>query len=102
MPPQSSPQVFTVEYVVTDELDGVTEAPAFEVDPQDPDYEVPAPDGIYRREVDRLGLIDPDLGEGNTRGNRLVAWAWVRGPIAADASAAIEVIDDRNGLPPAV
>ena len=41
-------QMFTVEYQVPVDVDGVTPAPAFSFDPASPDYKAPDADGVVR------------------------------------------------------
>jgi hypothetical protein len=92
-------QSFTIEYLVTELLDGITEAPpivfepAFNATKFSPDSQVYA-----GGEVARLGLIDPDaVTGGGTFGPRCIPFLWIDTTAVGDPGAALDVVGVRAG-----
>lgn len=86
-------QTLCVQYLVSDELDGLTPAPQLAA---------PRSTGnvhqIYQPQnsIEKLGLIDPDFTpEGPASGisNRLLSFVWITGAQAGDADARVAVVD---------
>lgn len=99
-------QTFTVEYLISDLIDGVTPSPAFIPEneapsgPTDPeeleDVTEHDDDNIYRFNVTNLGLIDPDFGTGGTFGDRFIDALWIQSPTAGLAASTMAVLSTRT------
>ncbi len=93
LPSETTLQMFTVEYTVTRNLDLITPAPTFSIDPASEDYLAPDNDQIYRpAPVETLGFIDPDaiFGTG-AMGDRFLNVASIQSPITPPPNASIIV-----------
>lgn len=98
-------KTYCLDFTVTGSLDGTTVSPT--VDDSPPSAQNPGdPQNFFRREVENLGLIDPDYlpaqdedERRGTRGLRLVAFLWVSGPNAGEAGASVEIVDAVEGAP---
>ena len=99
-------QTYAVEFEVGGALDGETVQPSI-LDSPPSGLNPGDPQNLFRRSIDgNLGLIDPDylvpLNEDDrrgARGNRLVAFLWIEGPVAGDANASVDVVDAVGGTP---
>lgn len=98
-------QTYAVEFEVSGALDGSTVQPAI-LDSPPSGMNPGDPQNLFRRNVENLGLIDPDylvpLDEDDrrgARGNRLVAFLWIEGPLAGDANASVDLVDAVSGTP---
>jgi hypothetical protein len=93
-------QTLCLQYLVTDELDGVTPAPKLAAPRSTKDA-----NQIYKPEnpVERLGLIDPDFTpDGPVTGisNRMLTFIWLTGAQAGDPDARVAVVDAEDPANP--
>ena len=90
---EAATQAITVEYTVTVALDGTTPAPPIEIDQSAEDATPFDKDAqVYRVEVERLGLIDPDLGIGGSIGPRCIPFLWIDTDVVGDAGASLDLV----------
>jgi hypothetical protein len=90
-------QTFTLEFLVDGALDGATEV----------DYDIEGvffdEDQIYVFSVPgNLGILNIGFFGDRTIGNRFIPWLWVFSSAAGVVGASVDVVDAREGLPPAV
>jgi hypothetical protein len=94
----TTPQSITVEYIVTEELDGTTLAPEIIIDQTAPDrtpFDTKAQ--IYRpKAVSKLGLIDPDLLVGGSIGARCIPFFSLDTEAVAAPGAALDLVGIRE------
>jgi hypothetical protein len=96
---QTTAQSITVDYIVTEELDGETMAPEVIIDqtasnrtPFDTKAQIFKPDP-----VPKLGLIDPDLLVGGSIGARCIPFLTLDTAATGVAGAAVDIVGVRGG-----
>jgi hypothetical protein len=92
-------QAITVEYEVSEELDGTTPAPVVQIDQSAPNATPFDRDAqIYRpAPVERLGLIDPDLIIGGSIGPRCIPFVTLDTDELGGVDASLDVVGVRVG-----
>lgn len=92
-------KTYCLDFEVEGALDGTTQGPPIEDSPPSA-QNADDPQNLFRRTVQNLGLLDPDYlipeseeGRQGTRGNRLVTFLWVSGPLAGGPGASVDVVD---------
>jgi hypothetical protein len=98
-------KVFTVEYRLTGgaRFDASTDAPAFSIDPRDPDFVEPGEDQIVRFDLTQnVGIIDPDFnGTDGTEGDRFITLLDIQLPEPGTLAVGVGVRGDfENGGAP--
>lgn len=94
-------QTITLDFEVQGALDGLTEAPPFSPDPNNPAFKRPSTTNqIYPIVIEgNMGLIDPDYaGTNGSMGDRFLQRLEIRAATPGDPDAHIAVVDARGAL----